>query len=121
MYLPLPADYGEDNSPPTVRVNEDRIVNSHGRSIIELCKMCNIRIINGRINPDGSRGGKLTCITHNGCSTVDYLLCSAEYMDTVKRFEVLETEIFSDHRPVCFEINYVREDTNLETPQPTEK
>ena len=121
MYLPLPADYDEDNDPPAVRVNEDRIVNSHGRSIIELCKMCNIRIVNGRVNPDGIRGGKFTCITHRGCSAVDYLLCSAEYIDIVKHFEVLETDIFSDHRPICFEIEYVCNDTNLETHVLTEK
>ena len=44
-YLPLPSDvYDPDESTINVRYNEDTVVNEHGRKVLEMCKMCGLRI-----------------------------------------------------------------------------
>ena len=47
LYVPLPDDYIHDDTLP--RCNMDVVVNDQGRRILELCKMCNLRIVNGRV------------------------------------------------------------------------
>ena len=49
-YLPLPDNYVEDIE--LWRVNEDHIINTQGRNILEMCKMCDLCILNGRCGAD---------------------------------------------------------------------
>ena len=78
-YLLLPDDYIEDSEIPWA--NEDHVVNTQGRSVLEVCKICDLRIVNGRSGLDKDIG-RYTCYTHNGRSTVDYVLCSSVYLES---------------------------------------
>ncbi|CAH3165340.1 unnamed protein product, partial [Porites lobata] len=65
---------GGDIPPPpnlTKRQNFDNIVNDHGKQLLDLCKTCDLRILNGRSK--GDTLGKFTFHSINGISTVDYI------------------------------------------------
>ena len=51
--------------------------NKNGKLLLDLCKECGIRILNGRTS--GDLFGKLTCHKYNGSSTVDYAVASQIY------------------------------------------
>ncbi len=75
--------FNKDNSPP----------NSHGYKFIELCKINNLYIANGRVGKDKGHG-KITC---KGTSTVDYVVACADVITLISDFEVLEFDpLFSD-------------------------
>ena len=101
-HIPLPDDYIRD-SPMQPRANMDTVVNSQGKSLIELCRMCNIRILNGRVRSDKGIG-HYTCFTYNGMSCVDYVLCSPVLMPFIHDFDVLECTPYSDHCPIYVSI-----------------
>ena len=46
------------------RINKDKIVNNHGKQLIELCKLSDFKIANERIGTDKSIGS-YTCHTSN--------------------------------------------------------
>ena len=120
-HLPLPYDYCADIAPTSKRVNADKTVTPYGHRVIEVCKMLKLRIANGRINPDKQLGGKFTCTTYRGSSTVDYVLCSADHFHMIKYFEVKDITILSDHCPIVFSIEANIKRDNNESPQSTEK
>ena len=62
-----------------------------------------LRITNGRIGADKNIG-RYTCYTHNGTSTVDYLLCSPSIMSYITEFTVRDQNDFSDHCPIDFSL-----------------
>ena len=66
----------EDLAPPCKR----------GRELLQLCKNLDLRIMNGRVV--GDIKGKMTCFRWNGCSVVDYALCSSDLFDNINSFEV---------------------------------
>ena len=68
---------GGDIPPPpnlTKRQNFDNIVNDHGKQLLDLCKTCDLRILNGRST--GDTLGKFTYHSINGVSTVEYIIVS---------------------------------------------
>ena len=77
----------------------DTVINSQGRRIIDLCKMCNLKILNGRLGADANIG-KYTCHVYNGSSTVDYFMSSPALFDIVYDLQVKDINEFSDHCPV---------------------
>ena len=119
-YLPLPNEYIEDSPPTFDRINEDSVVTSQGRRIMDFCKMSNLRIVNGRANY-GPEGARYTCVTNRGCSTVDLTLCSAELLLDIKSFCILDSNIYSDHRPMAFYIESKVPENPSETKSNTEK
>ena len=54
-YMPLPDNYIEDADTLVKCSKEDRVVNGQGKRLIELCKMCNLGVVNGRVGEDRSR------------------------------------------------------------------
>ena len=84
-YLRLPDNYVEDTE--LWRVNEDHIINTQGRNILDMCKMCDLRILNEMCGADKGHG-RFTCTTYNGNSVVDYVLCSSRYIDYICDFRV---------------------------------
>ena len=64
----------------------------NGKKLIELCKISDLKIVNGRIGTDKSVGN-YTCHTTKGQSTIDYVVMSMElfpkttdlYIDTLDR------------------------------------
>ena len=103
-HLPLPDFYVEDFNDLPTRYNQDEKVNASGRKILEMCRMANLRIANGRIGKDTGKGST-TCTRYNGCSTVDYVLCSPNCVKNLMNdLCVLPQHEFSDHNLITMEI-----------------
>ena len=86
---------GGDIPPPpnlTKRQNFDNIVNDHGKQLLDLCKTCDLRILNGRSK--GDTLGKFTFHSINGISTVDYIIVSHDLFTSVQGFAVKQPNIF---------------------------
>ena len=66
--------------------------------------------MNGRVGNDKGVG-RYTCITENGCSVVDHVLCKSDLMKYFNSFSVGEPNISSDH---CV-INFLIGTRNLDT------
>ena len=65
--------------------------------------MSNLRIANGRIGKDASKGS-VTCVKSRGSSTVDYVLCTPVLLNILNDFEVLPVNEYSDHNPIVFDL-----------------
>ena len=85
------------------RNSEDTKVCKRGKDLIGLCKNYDFAILNGRTI--GDIFGKTTCFRWNGCSVVDYAICSKELFEHVQNFKVL-TMIpwLSDHAAIKVEV-----------------
>ena len=84
------------------RINKDGYTNNNGNKLIELCKMSDLKIANGRMGKD--RGiGNYTCHTTNGKSTIDFAILSMELFPYVDDFYVdIPDKCMSDvHCPIC--------------------
>ena len=80
----------------TKRGNTDHQSNTHGHKVIDLCKTCNLRILNGR--KLGDSFGKPTFFSNEGCpSTIDYAIISDMYLHQVPSFTVKPQSSPSDH------------------------
>ena len=84
-YVGLPDDYVTD-AEISNRNNCDTIVNQFGERLVELCRMCNVRIVNGR--KIGDFTGKKTCHQWNGSSTVDYMLAYETVFNLIQTFRI---------------------------------
>ena len=103
VFSPVPGNYFAD-SEIMPRTNCDNGVNEYGKLLTEICRMSNIRIINGR--KLGDTFGKFTCHKYNGSSTVDYTIVDDSLFGTVQSFQVLDIlENFSDHCPISTYLN----------------
>ncbi|XP_053372762.1 uncharacterized protein LOC128546354 [Mercenaria mercenaria] len=89
-----------DDSHLTLRRSRDTSVNSFGLNLLEYCKANAIRIVNGRIHDDIN--GEYTYISHNGCSVIDYLICSDDVFQLIANFKI-ENRTESCHMPIRFE------------------
>ena len=88
-YLPLSRDvYDPDESTINVRYNEDTVVNEHGRKVLEMCKMCGLRIANGRVGNPIQSGAK-TFIGQPGSSTIDLIICSPAFFSKLEKLSIL--------------------------------
>lgn len=67
-HLPLYHNYDVD-SHSMCRQSKDTIVDTRGKSLIDICVGNQLRILNGRCF--GDMFGRNTCFTPNGCSVVD--------------------------------------------------
>ena len=65
----------------TERNTKDTRTNNFGISLIELCKIYGIHILNGRLPDD-------LCVANKGPSIVDYFIASSNLFQYVCRFEV---------------------------------
>ena len=88
---------------PPRRNSHTKKLNRHGRLILDLCKGCELLILNGRC--EGDLEGKYTLHSYNGgLSTVDYFLGSAALLAQVVKLEVLDKRPESDHCPVLLQV-----------------
>ena len=85
------------------RNSKDLVVNRFGKKLIQLCYNTGLVIYNGRTDKD--QEGKFTFCSTKGRSVNDYVLVPGEDFNTVKGFEVLEFNGFSDHAPLFFKID----------------
>ena len=85
----------------------------NGKRLLELCKITQLLIANGRIGHDTGLG-EYTFIGCNGRSVVHYLLLSRDYFDNVINFQICAPTEFSDHSGLSFEIKcYLNEAENI--------
>ena len=63
-------DLNKDNQ--ILRNSEDKVKNQRGEQCLDLCKLNDLLILNGRLT--GDIFGKLTCHNWNGSSVVDYCI-----------------------------------------------
>ena len=81
------------------RNNQDKkVVNQHGKMIIDLCKIAQYRILNGRT--PGDTLGRYTRYPGNMRETpsvIDYAICSTKLMEHIHSFSVLPYTGITDH------------------------
>jgi exonuclease III len=82
-----------DNNIPT---------NTFGRSLLDLCRVFGIHILNGRF--PGDRDGEYTFVARTGKSVVDYMLASSSLFDHVINFQI-DSKTESDHFPLVCELS----------------
>ena len=117
-YVCLSADFDpHDNNPPPIRRNsEDRKMScKRGKDILQLCKILDIMILNGR--KIGDSFGQMTCFRWNGCSVVDYGMCSRDLFENCIIFKVGELlPHISDHCPIVIHLslNLVFENNSID-------
>ncbi len=85
---------------PLPRNSEDlKIVNKRGNEFLDICRIHNLSIANGRTI--GDLFGKFTCHQKSGSSVVDYLITSSSALSSVTNFSVGEFQPnLSDHCPI---------------------
>lgn len=96
-----------DNHDIKHRKNMDTKVNNNGRKLLQLCKMSDIKIVNGRMGRD-KHIGQYTCHKINGSSTIDYAVISSELFLNVTDFYIdsLDTCMSDVHCPVCIVMSF---------------
>ena len=86
------------------RGNRDRLVNSYGIRLLEICQSVPLRILNGR--KLGDVLGTYTCYKPNGKSVVDYCLVSPRMYDMISTFIVNDfMPDLSDHCSITVSIS----------------
>lgn len=91
------------------RSSQDPDVNPFGRRLLDLCSSLDMHILNGAC--DGDRNGRLTYITSNGSSVIDYFIVSCSLASLVDKMCVLD-RIDSKHMPVSCTIKHaLQQDT----------
>ena len=99
----LPATYLIDNNHMLRNTAVDQVTNEYGKNLLDICIGSQLRILNGRTI--GDTIGKPTYHGHNGSSIDDYCICSADFMNSVRCFKVLDFDVtFSDHCPILVSI-----------------
>jgi len=85
------------------RNNKDKISNSFGRSLVQLCGTNDMCIINGR--KTGDNDGEFTYLCPSGASVIDYVISSYNLSNWISNFNVLSIDL-SKHLPIscCLEI-----------------
>ena len=103
-YTDLPVSYSCDVE-TIKRLNCDTYEScAFGNQLLELCKMTELRIVNGRKMGDST--GKKTCHQWNGSSTVDYMIADTSVYPLIQTFQIMDTlEQLSDHCPFSTIIN----------------
>ena len=109
----LPDDYCTDTEMP--RFSQDKGgMNNNGNCLLDLCKQSGLRILNGRVGLD-KYVGKNTFVGHQGCSLVDYVICTQNLFQHVKTFEISEPNILTDHCLISFSFDSDKPDSNETT------
>ncbi len=79
------SDFITDVDDVTKRNSIDKVVNQHGRALIEFLQESKFCILNGRITPENDG---LTCCTARGVSVVDYFLVPHDNLESCSNFNV---------------------------------
>ena len=99
------------------RYSMDKSTNDNGKSLLELCKTFDLRILNGRFGED-KNVGKFTCHKKNGKSVVDYILisdCLAPFVLDFK-VDIFDKTLSDVHSPLCLTM---QKDVQLISENPT--
>ena len=95
----------EDLDIPVNRTNADTIINNNGHKLIEMCKVQDLCIINGRVGSDKFVGGT-TCAD---VSTIDYAICTPDLFPKITDFTVdnFDNLLSDKHNPIVVNLNLV--------------
>lgn len=93
---------GEELNMPK-RKNKDKTVNTFGKSLIDLCSMYDLCIVNGRNK--GDIDGNFTYVYSNGASTIDYFLTSNSLFKRITNMSVLNCDL-SKHFPISCALTF---------------
>ena len=89
----------ENHSNQNMRNSEDQNINPRGKELLDLCKLNDILIINGR--KIGDLFGSSTSHQWNGSSVVDYFLAPIAFFPKISNFSVGQfVPWISDHCPI---------------------
>ena len=97
-----------DNHTPGIllndnRENDDKLINTYGRKLIDLCKSNSMIILNGRTRcKRGCNDKGYTCYRYNGSSLVDYTIAELDIIGQITQFEIGEKWHESDNCPIDF-------------------
>ena len=86
------------------RTSQDTTVNEYGLKLVNLCKMSDLIILNGRTGDDKDIGN-LTYCSKRGKSVNDYAICSKDVISMVKNFFIHNFTAFSDHALIGLELH----------------
>lgn len=103
----------KERSIPLQRIVQDSTVNNYGYKLTEFCKNNDIYIVNSRVGNDKNVGA----VTCRNCSTVDYVLASANVFEKLEDFDIHDfCNLFSDvHNPVSFFLSTCYLSRNIST------
>ena len=86
---------GRDGVPyidlPSPRASQDCKSNRFGEYLLDLCNATELRIVNGRLLDDQ---GKISCMTYNGQSLVDYIFTHYQNFETLNKFDSQTMRLF---------------------------
>jgi len=82
--------------------SKDKIIDTNGRYLLQLCHVTGLLIANGRLGKDTL--GKFTFCNSRGASVVDYLLLKNDTFNLIENFTVDEFNEFSDHACLVFSL-----------------
>ena len=103
-------DTSSDLSTLPARKNCDTLINGHGEKPINLCRLFNLTILNGR--SEGDPLGSFTyCDPNIGSSMIDYGICNQISFSLLKNFLVLPQNELSDHCKIITELTLSRPET----------
>ena len=91
--MPYPGDSFEISR----NTKDDHTHNLFGESLVQMCCLLDIHLLNGRIN--GDKKGEFTCIANQGTSIVDYNIASSDLFKNISLFHV-EDRDESVHYPL---------------------
>ena len=94
---------------------KDHVIDSNGHKLLNLCKSTDHIIANDRLYQD--QDGEFTLCCQRGLRITDYLLIHLFNVNTLKHFEILKWNNFSDHAAliVCFLTKYSeKSETNIQ-------
>ena len=106
-----PDKHDEDHIPreiiPSKRSNLDKTTNQMGERLIDLCKGCDLQILNGRISGDPK--GTFTFFDRKaGASTIDVSIASDPLFPMIKSFVVSHQDELSQHCKVITRIKNLK-------------
>ena len=96
----LPDNYNIDYN--IHRYSVDKVFNSQGQNLLDLCIASQVRVLNGRFIGDSI--GNFTCYKPNSASTVDYALADVDLINNIIFFKVSEPTYLSDHAQIAVHI-----------------
>ncbi len=98
------------------RHSMDKTCNTQGRSLLNMLRETDMRIVNGRHSHDKGVG-RFTYIRGEACSVIDYLLAQSPNFGKIVSFKVCNKEPESDHCPISFTLEC---DIPTTSPKPNE-
>jgi hypothetical protein len=106
------SDWYETDNFNLPRRSVDSRINNFGFSLINMCQVYGIHMLNGRF--PGDTDGACTFISTSGTSLVDYILVSSSLFPRITDF-IVDSRSESDHMPIIAKLTCPLSDINSQT------